>query len=266
MGTLDDYDERKKRAVALFASSVACANAVRKHIDENQNQKFDLVLVDEDPDSRPDGPGLSEIVTEMFGPDCFYAENIGKLPANVGDINLSDEVEPTILISVSKMVWFRHWAEPVIPDPGDGSWIFATYATIGSKEFGLPLECYDEEGTPTPSPIGDTFAELMQEEFSVWEKSRREFTDRLKSDGVTLVPDTEGSLILTKRGTSISVGSIDLPLDLMWRLRRYEKWIQSHSPWDEWTDEEDAFCDKEGKACAKLLGQQLGVDVKYRFE
>ncbi|MDA7948376.1 MAG: hypothetical protein MPJ78_12985 [Hyphomicrobiaceae bacterium] len=266
MGVLNEYDERKQRSVALFASSVACSDAVRNHITENKDQTFDLVIVDEDPRLRPDGPGLPRLIEELFGPDCFHAENIGNLPANVGDINLSDQVEPTVLISISEMVWFRYWAEPITPDPGDGSWIFGTYITLGSQLFGLPFKCYDEEGAQIDSPLQDIFADSMKEEFADWQTSRREYTEELKSERLKLVPDCDLNLLVTENGTSVEIGSIDLPLDLMWRLRRLEKWIHSHSPWGKWTDDDKALCDTEGKACAESLSQKLGVEVKYGFD
>lgn len=261
--TLDDLEADKLRTAIVLGSSTASAGAIRDFIDGDHGWLLHLALLrHHDPDEREDavtcetGPALAELIHKQVR---------DPLPPNTIGMTSLSEVDPAMLLSVSRIVWFVEDAEQAPPAKWSGSYWCAMNVALGVS-YGLPLSCRDARGEPVASPLTGLAGKLVRAELANWRRRRRRLTNRKRREGILFKPDWCEPALWGAYAGAIDAGALDLPLELIWRVRRLEMWLDAimdalPTPFGEWPSEIGEAYDAEERACLDDLRRVIDTEV-----
>ena len=253
---VERIERDKLRSVGVFASSMACADAIRRFVADSQDLHLHLALLQ-------DGTGMSphrQSELTLMGKVVDMSRWPRDWPQNVRRALSSMDIDPGFMVSASRLVWFVDGNDAVLPVAGTGCYSCAVNIALGLRH-GLPLECYNGEGQRIPSPLIGTLADFLDAELFNWQIVRRAFTEKIKSEGLQFSPDICEPALWSARGGAIDVGRLELSVGLTWQIRRLEIWMNSHEPGEEWSSEEEASFEAEERECVRLLQAELGQNV-----
>lgn len=249
---LGGMEEDRLRTAVVFASSMACSEALLAFLRSDHGLLLHLALLQE-------GTGLSPRITPQ--PTLYDLVRKAHIP---GWLSLypSLSIDPALLLSASRLIWFRDHAEPVPPEPGSGAWSCAVNVGL-AMEYGLSVSCFDANGRSFWPPFDTALDAMVDCDLKDWWAHRRAYTDRIRAEGLVLAYDHAGTLLWSAQGGSIDAGSLDLPPTLTRRVRQMEHWMRFQPLKGAWTDdaEYDAF-DAELQRLADTVAETLGTTVK----
>jgi len=249
---IDDIEAEKGRSVAVFATGLECRDALHAFVDEQQDARLHLFL--------PEG-------ARGLGPTQNKAETLGyaviderNWPQNVACLYLAAKIDPALLSSVSKMVWYTDANAPAPAEGDAGDRACLLNVALGLR-YGLPLECLDRKGLPIPCPILGQTAGFVDRELATWQETTKALTAKLRTNGMVIHPASHEPALWAVGGSCIDAGHIDMSLGLIWRIRRLELWMDSHRSWSEWEPDEAYAVAAETKECAAALRREIGAAV-----
>lgn len=258
---LKRIEKERQRSCAVFASSSRCADAIRQFIADHTDRQLHLALLENRTEISPRRTVGSTLGTLVLGSGLRHWAGI---PGHVRSYRPSSDIDPAFLLSTARVVWFYDPAEPTPPKAETAAWACAANVALAGR-LGLPVLVYDADGRPLAMPVTGPFADMINGDLLQWEADRLAFTDRICQEGLGFDPDTCEPALWSCRGGAISAGSLALPQDLTWRIRRLEIWFDEGDPgvgFDEATW--DAIV-AEGWACINDLKAALGANVKIEM-
>lgn len=253
---LGEMEQDRLRTAVVFASSMACAETLLAFLRSDHGLELHLALLQE-------GTGLSPLRTAQ--PTLYDLVRKAEIPEALS-LRVSLSVDPALLLSASRLIWFRDLAEPLPPEPGSGLCSCALNIGLG-MEYGLSVGCFDARGRSFWPPFEPMLATMVDCDLKDWRAHRRAFTDRIRADGLVLAYDYDGTLLWGAQGGGIEAGSLDLPPALTRRVQQMEYWMNFQPLGEAWSkgEEFDAF-HAELPRLADTLAETLGTTVKlYDF-
>lgn len=252
---LDQADADRQRTAVVLASSMACADAIKAFLASDHWLLLHLAMLQ-------DGTDLSPRTTpEPTLYKAVWPDRRGPLPKGCISLRPSMGINPALLVSSWRLIWFVDSQTPMLPQRHSAAWSCAVNAALGLC-YGLTLHCFDEHGERISSPLAGPLVDYVREELAEWEEARREYTDRVRTQGLVLAYDWDATLMFADRGGAIDAGDLDFSQPLIWRVVRLENWMRSFPLGGEWTDEENAAFSAEIHAVAEDIRRELGTTVK----
>jgi hypothetical protein len=247
---LGKMEEDRLRTVVVFASSMACAEALLTFLRSDHGLLLHLALLQE-------GTGLSPRIIQQ--PTLYELVKKADIP-NWLTLYPSLSIDPALLLSASRLIWFRNHAELTTSE--SGAWSCAVNVGLG-MEYGLSVSCFDAQGRSFWPPFDAALDAMVDCDLKDWWAHHRAYTDRIRAEGLVLAYDHAGTLLWSAQGGSIDAGSLDLPPTMTRRVRQMEHWMRFQPLKGAWTDdaEYDAF-DAELQQLADDLAETLGTTVK----
>lgn len=252
---LDEADDERQRSAVVLASSMACADAVVSFLNSGHSLLLHLALLEDGTDLSP-RITLEPTLYKAVWPDR-------RLPLPKGCISLrpSSDINPALLVSSWRIIWFVDSQTPLLPRRHSGAWSCAVNAALGVR-YGRTLHCFNEHGTAISSPLVGPLLDYVRTELDEWQEARRAYTDRIRTQGLVLAYDMDATLMFADRGGAIDAGDLDLSQPLMWRIVRLERWMRSFPHGGDWSEVEANAFSAELHACADEIRRELGTTVK----
>lgn len=255
-------EKERQHSCAVFASSPRCADAIRQFIADHSDRRLHLALLEAGTNASPRRKAEPTLGALTLGPGLSRWSGVF---SNVRSFRPSSGIDPAFLVSTARIVWFHDLSDPIPPEATTATWACAVNVALAAR-FGLPVSVYDATGRPVATPLTGRFADAINDDLFQWEAHRRAFTDQICQEGLAFDPDTCEPAFWSRRGGGISAGSLALPQDLTWRIRRLEKWFDEGDPG---VGVDEALWDAivaEGWACIADLKAALGAHVEIEMK
>lgn len=252
---LATYDDLRQQTAVVFASSMACADAIVSFLDSDHGLGLYLALLE-------DGSGLSPLITsEPTLSEAVCPGQYTRLPERCFGRTPSCSISPSLLVSCCRIFWFVDSRMPLQPRRASADWSCVMNAELGAS-YGLTLQCLDEHGRVIPSPLVGSLLDYTLTELAEWQKGRRANTERVVQEGLLLGSDMDAPLLFSERGGAVSADSLDLSLPLLWKIKRLERWMGTFPYSGDWSEIETSAFTTELRACADDLRRELGTTVR----
>lgn len=254
--TIDEIEQDKASAIGVYASSTASVRAVRALIKANPQSTLFLAMLDDGPplgDPARQRPDLADrIIKAVPWRECEWPENLQELARD-------KDVDRAFLASVSSLIWFVDTAA-VPPPVGSGAYYCMLSVLLG-EQIGLPITFRNAHGRTIASPLTDDMRRFAQQHLDKREAERMAHTAIFQSEGLWFAPGFAEPALWSSDGCAVYAGMVSISIELAWRIRRVERWINSYIPWCTIPDSVWDLIDQEEEACKAGLRDELGQDV-----
>lgn len=264
MLTLEEIEARKARRMLLFASSRACAPAIAERLARDRTDLVQLVLLEAGSGLSPRRTDEQKLADLVLGSDWRRGPSVRKWPESLECVRVSSALDPALLASTSRIEWFFDSGAAIEPLPGSADYACAVNVALGAL-YGIPWSCFDDRGRARPSPFSGPFGSCIVDALARELERRRRFTEDVRLEGLVLYPDCCEPALWSGQGGGISAGSLDLPLDVIWRLRRLEMFVDEMPVETAWPEEANAVAEAEKEICAALVRSALNTKVSLEW-
>ncbi|WP_417790251.1 hypothetical protein [Terasakiella pusilla] len=261
MSTIELLETEKKRSIAVFVSSNNCIEACRDFISKNKDKQIYLAALKNGTSYSPRKEDAHSLRVEEI------ADYRDEKNDHVYNIIYSRGVDPALLASVKSVYWFFDEQEEH-SYPVDSAGYSCCLNVALAQGIGLPVTVFNEKGEEITSPLNGEMHDDVTRELRVWKEYHTLQRTKAIRKGIRLAPDWCEPALWSSSGGGMEAGCFELPIELIWRIRRLEKWVdlKSHvdiNGSDSWTDEGYDLLATEIEQCAKALEDELQIKIPY---